>query len=136
MPNLVVIIPMMSHSKWPTGGNFCSTFSTFLLITLKPIDIVTLFLFLRQCFEVWQSSGDIADDARFKIIFAHNFNTNREECLEEGVLGYGESCGDIPMMSVFKMANCWPFLVDIFNIFVPSSKTNRDSDFVLVSNRG
>ena len=43
MTNLVVILPLMSDSKWPTGGHFCSAFSTILLITSKQIEIDTSF---------------------------------------------------------------------------------------------
>ena len=39
MASLVVVFPVMSDSKWPTGSHFVFAFSTFLLITSKPIEI-------------------------------------------------------------------------------------------------
>ena len=90
MPNLVVMLPMKSESKWPTGGHFCSKFSTFLLITSKEIEIETSILFRRRSLWYAASSGDIPDNVWFKMadwrpflfelfnIFTHNLKTNRD----------------------------------------------------------
>ena len=66
MLNLVVILPMMSDSKWPTGSHFDLTFSTLLLGTPKPIEIETS-LIERRVLGYIESTGDIADYVRFKM---------------------------------------------------------------------
>ena len=52
MASLMGMFQMISVSKWPTGGYFVLAFSTFLLITAKPIEIETSFLYLRWGFGV------------------------------------------------------------------------------------
>ena len=51
-------------------------------------------------------------------------------------MGYAELSGDIANDGRLEMADWCPFFIEIFNIFAHSSKTNRDSYFVLVSNSG
>ena len=53
MANLVVILPMMSDSKWPTGSHFVLQFRS-LLITPKPIEIETSLFGQRRGFGVWR----------------------------------------------------------------------------------
>ena len=51
-------------------------------------------------------------------------------------MGYAVPSGDIANDVRLKMADWCPFLIEFSNIFAHSSKTNRDSYFVLVANSG
>ena len=64
MPNLVGIFSMMSDTKRPTGGHFCSQFSTFLLITSNHFEC-DIASYSKKGYA--ETSGDIGNDVRFKM---------------------------------------------------------------------